>query len=68
MEMMEDYNEEINNSYSNQSKVIKENGDGYLLELRKYYRLNYSREFRCFVRDHKIIAISQRNLYMITED
>jgi hypothetical protein len=57
MEMIEDYDEDINIDHD-QCKIIKDNGSGYLLELRKFYRLNYSREFRCFVRDHKLIAIS----------
>ena len=48
MEMMEDY--EIPNDHD-ECKIVTENGSGYLLELRKFYSLNYAREFRCFIRN-----------------
>lgn len=34
----------------------------YVLVLRKSFNLNPSLEFRCFVRDHRLIAISQREM------
>jgi len=49
--------------------VNGEDGDGeekmevpYHLVLRKYFQLNPSVEFRCFVRDRRVIAICQRDL------
>jgi len=35
--------------------------DKYVLVLRKWYDLNLSMEFRCFVKNHKLVAISQRD-------
>ena len=48
------------------SCVDKENGKNeiYYLHLRQWQDLHMSMEFRCFIRDHQMVAISQRHVHI----
>jgi hypothetical protein len=48
------------------SCVDKENGSdqAYYLHLRQWQDLHMSMEFRCFIRDHQMVAISQRHVHI----
>ncbi|CAK82670.1 unnamed protein product (macronuclear) [Paramecium tetraurelia] len=69
MEMIEDYDEQvIDQNHPEKCQLVAQPSQGYLLELKKYYKLRPNAEFRCFVKNKKLIGISQKNLYLITED
>jgi len=45
----------------NTNDIENKNNIEHCLQLRKWYNLNPAMEFRCFVRNHSLIAISQRD-------
>ncbi|OUM60581.1 hypothetical protein PIROE2DRAFT_46106, partial [Piromyces sp. E2] len=54
-------NHDISHAYENCSKKSITRPETFHLVLRKWYDLLPSMEFRCFVRDNELIAISQRD-------
>ncbi|KAA8909095.1 D123-domain-containing protein [Sphaerosporella brunnea] len=49
-------------SHEDDSQQISQSDIPYALVLRKWFQLNPSMEFRCFVRGRRLIAVSQREL------
>lgn len=66
MEMLAEYEETMPlDMCPDVCSIIKEPYNGYVLEIRKFYALKDEKEYRCFIRDSKLIGVSQRNLYII---
>lgn len=57
-DMLEDYKDIVD---------INDQNKGLFLIIKKYYNLKPDKEFRCFVRKNKLIAICQRNTFSIFE-
>lgn len=59
MEMFDEYKEHFENvEYPEKCKLVNQPCRGHVLELRKHYKLKDDREYRCFIRDKKLVAIT----------
>lgn len=73
MDMIEDYEEWIDKDCLPDECIITKkeseefNRIGYYLEVRKWYKMDPTCEYSCYVFESKLLAISQRNLYIINK-
>ncbi|KAM3140276.1 hypothetical protein pb186bvf_007632 [Paramecium bursaria] len=66
-ELIEEHDQQLYKNKNDQCQLINAPQEGYILELRKYYILDPLKEYRCFVKNNRLVAVSQRNLYLINQ-